>query len=66
MEMLKKANFTDIVTQEFEEVEKQEFEYNTPLPFDPNSISGRFELCWDCFFLFHFLVMNMGVNIDQS
>lgn len=38
MEMLKTAQWTHITTEDVGEGEKQEFEYNTPLPFN---ISGR-------------------------
>merc|ERR1719352_2061956 len=41
MEMLKAANFTDIITQDVEEGEKMEFDYNNPLPFDPEASSGN-------------------------
>ena len=54
MEMLKAANFTDIITQvthftlhthvvfqDLEEGDKMEFDYNTPLPFDPEASSGN-------------------------
>jgi len=41
MEMLKQANFTDIITQGVEEGERVEFEYNTPLPFDTTDTSAR-------------------------
>ena len=54
MEMLKAANFTDIITQvthftlnthvvfqDLEEGDKMEFDYNTPLPFDPEASTDR-------------------------
>jgi hypothetical protein len=42
MEMLKLANFTDIVTADLDggEGDRMEFDYNTPLPFDPAAVSG--------------------------
>ena len=41
MEMLKAANFTDIITQDLGEGDKMEFDYNTPLPFDPEASTGN-------------------------